>query len=254
MTAAPVSHGQAFPVGWYGKIPAAGDFIARRVPPAFSEAWDRWLQAALDDSRARLGVRWRDDFLSMPVWRFVFSPGLVTPRAWAGVLVPSVDAVGRYFPLAIVAALSSARLDAVGTLFAARGWFDEMEETALSAIAPDVNAAAIDARISRRPFLEDWLRYPEHRGETALLRGRCAQRIRIALPPRADPERPLPTVQALAARLSEPYAAWLAEPSEMFGRSLLLCEGLPPGECVCAMMDGRWLEHGWAAPGALPVS
>ena len=49
----------------------------------------------------------------------------------------------------------------------------------------------------------------------------------------------------IAERLCEPNSAWLAEPSELFGRALLLCEDLPAGEQFCAMMDGRWVEHGW---------
>jgi hypothetical protein len=51
---------------------------------------------------------------------------------------------------------------------------------------------------------------------------------------------------ALAARLGEPAGAWLAEESELFGRCLLLCEALPGAEQYCAMMDGRWIEHGWS--------
>jgi hypothetical protein len=52
-------------------------------------------------------------------------------------------------------------------------------------------------------------------------------------------------VRALADRLAEPCGAWLAEESEMLGRSLLFCESLPPAQQYCAMMDGRWVEHGW---------
>jgi len=90
--AAPAS----FPVGWYGKIPVTGDFIARRLATAFSEPWDRWLQGVMDGSRERLGARWRDTFLSMPAWRFILAPGMVTPNAWAGLMVPSVDAVVEF--------------------------------------------------------------------------------------------------------------------------------------------------------------
>jgi hypothetical protein len=57
---------RGFAVGWYGKIPGTGDFIARRVPASFREPWDRWLQGAIDGSKQRLGARWRDAFLSMP--------------------------------------------------------------------------------------------------------------------------------------------------------------------------------------------
>ena len=235
---------ESFPAGWYGKIPGTGDFIARRMPSAFSEAWDRWLQAAIAGSRERLGGRWRDTFLSMPIWRFVLSPGMLTPNAWGGIMVPSVDAVGRYFPLAVASALPSASLDVVGTLLAAEAWFDEMEAIALSAIAPAADSTAIDAAIVQKPFRTEWLRYPAGRDDTVPIRGAKPQMLWVPLGARTG-QAPAREVLELAERLAEPTSAWLAEESEMFGRCLLLCEALPPAEQYSAMMDGRWVEHGW---------
>ena len=73
-------------------------------------------------------------------------------------------------------------------------------------------------------------------------RGAKPQMVCVELPPAAGMSGALRDV---AERLCEPNSAWLAEPSELFGRSLLLCEDLPPGEQFCAMMDGHWVEHGW---------
>ena len=235
---------QEFSAGWYGKIPGTGDFIARRMPASFSEAWDRWLQAAIAGSRERLGARWRDSFLSMPIWRFVLTPGMLTQNAWAGIMAPSVDAVGRYFPLAVASALPSASLDVVGTLAAAEAWFDEIETIALSAIAPAADSAAIDTAIAQQPFRTEWLRYPEGRDDTVPIRGAKPQMLWVPLGARTG-QAPARELLDLAERLAEPSAAWLAEESEMFGRCLLLCEALPPAEQYSAMMDGRWVEHGW---------
>jgi type VI secretion system protein ImpM len=234
----------SFSAGWYGKIPGTGDFIARRMPPSFSAAWDRWLQAAIAGSRDRLGGRWRDTFLSMPIWRFVLSPGMLTQNAWAGIMVPSVDAVGRYFPLAVASALPSASLDVLGTLLAAESWFDEIETIALSAIAPAADSAVIDSAIVQQPFRNEWLRYPQGRDDTVPIRSAQPQMFWVPLGARTG-QRPAREVLDLAERLAEPSAAWLAEESEMFGRCLLLCEALPPAEQYCAMMDGRWVERGW---------
>src|SRR3954469_1298247 len=127
---------ESFSAGWYGKIPGTADFITRRMRAAFRESWDRWLRSAIAGSRERLGGRWRDTFLSMPIWRFVLSPGMLTPNAWAGIMAPSVDAVGRSFPLAVASALPSASLNIFATLTAAESWYDDIETIALSAIAP----------------------------------------------------------------------------------------------------------------------
>jgi type VI secretion system protein ImpM len=231
---------EAFAVGWYGKIPGAGDFIARRVPGSFSEPWDRWLQRAIEGSRHRLGAQWRDAFLSMPAWRFTLGPGVLGASAWAGLMVPSVDAVGRYFPLTVACALPSASLDAAATLLGVGRWFDDIEAIALEAIAPGADTGAIDAALARRRFEARWLALPEENDATNPMRSGKPQMLRFELDPG-------PGAGFGAGRACEPYSAWLAEPSELFGRTLLLCEALPGGEQFCAMMDGRWTEHGWEA-------
>ncbi len=91
--------------GWYGKLPSLGDFASRRLPAEFINAWDAWLQEVLQATRDALGEGWLDCYLTMPIWRFVLLPGLVGPSGWAGVLMPSVDRVGRQFPLTVAVAL-----------------------------------------------------------------------------------------------------------------------------------------------------
>ena len=233
---------EGFAVGWYGKIPGTGDFIARRVPASFSEPWDRWLQDAIEGSKQRLGAHWRDTFLSMPAWRFALGAGVVGSNAWAGLMVPSVDAVGRYFPLTVASALPPAGLDPVATLLGAGRWFDEIEAIALEAIAPGADTTAVDAALARQRFEARWLAQPETTDATLPIRGVKPQMLCVDL---AADAAMTPGLAELAGRLCEPYSAWLAEPSELFGRSLLLCESLPAGEQFCAMMNGHWVEHGW---------
>ncbi|MDD2728817.1 type VI secretion system-associated protein TagF [Malikia sp.] len=91
--------------GWYGKLPQLGDFARRRLPSEFIGPWDDWLQQGLQSSRAALGEAWLEHYLGAPVWRFVLLPGVIEPDAWAGVLMPSVDRVGRYFPLTLCTSL-----------------------------------------------------------------------------------------------------------------------------------------------------
>src|SRR5262245_49314569 len=92
-------------VGFYGKLPSHGDFLARRVPDAFVGTWDPWLQECMAATRATLGDRWLDVYLTSPIWRFTCAAGACGPEGVAGIVVPSVDKVGRYFPLTIVAGL-----------------------------------------------------------------------------------------------------------------------------------------------------
>ncbi len=126
--------------GWYGKLPTLGDFASRRLEADFIEPWDLWLGEALQAQRDALGEAWLDAYLNSPPWRFVLSPGVlpgVDPdRVYAGVLVPSVDRVGRYFPLTLAASL--ARVPGVPAEFdALLVWMHRLEDTALDALQSD---------------------------------------------------------------------------------------------------------------------
>jgi len=119
--------------GWFGKIPALGDFASRRLPTTFIQPWDQWLQQSVAASQAQLGERWLDCYLNSPIWRFVLMPGLCGNKAWTGMLMPSVDKVGRYFPFTIAHSVE-AHSDFLVAIFKAQHWFEAIEQIALSAL------------------------------------------------------------------------------------------------------------------------
>lgn len=91
--------------GAWGKIPALGDFFHLRLGRGFVDGWDRFVQGALIAGRAALGGRWNDCYLTAPIWRFTLAPGLAGPDPAIGVMMASIDRVGRQFPLTLAAAL-----------------------------------------------------------------------------------------------------------------------------------------------------
>jgi type VI secretion system protein ImpM len=163
----------------------------------------------------------------MPAWRFVLAPGMVSRDAWAGLMVPSVDAVGRYFPLTVATALPEDPLDVVATALAATPWFEAIESIALAALERGTDPAGVDAGILRHPFRSTWLQPPSESDAT--------------VPAGA----PMPQLRWAAPGLGARRAAWLAEPGEPSGRCLALSSVLPGPDLYCAMVDGRWAAHGW---------
>jgi type VI secretion system protein ImpM len=135
--------------GWYGKLPALGDFVGRRLPPEFVRAWDTWLQDRLGTTRAALGDAWLDSYLTAPIWRFVLLPGLVGTSGWAGVLMPSVDRVGRHFPLTIAAPLPSVGA-AAQIVFGGESWLAGLEEAALAALEVTRGPDDLDAALAEQ--------------------------------------------------------------------------------------------------------
>jgi type VI secretion system protein ImpM len=139
--------------GWYGKIPSLGDFISRRLPASFVNTWDSWLQGSLNASRAQLGERWLDRYLTGPIWRFAVMPDALsaTSGIWAGVLMPSVDKVGRYFPLTIALNIDF-RPGMMFTVLSAQAWYGALERTALATLNIDALPDDLDRNLAENPF------------------------------------------------------------------------------------------------------
>jgi len=92
-------------IGFYGKLPSHGDFVSMGLGHSLQSALDAWMQAGLQAAQQELGEDWKRRFRSMPAWRFIIERGLWGPATVAGVLLPSLDRVGRSFPLVIAAQL-----------------------------------------------------------------------------------------------------------------------------------------------------
>jgi type VI secretion system protein ImpM len=87
------------PMGFFGKLPARGDFLRVGLPRSFTDPLDLWLQTALAMSRASLGDRWGTVWAAASIWRFALPPGACGPSPAIGLMMPSWDSVGRSFPL-----------------------------------------------------------------------------------------------------------------------------------------------------------
>lgn len=90
------------PPGWFGKLPAVGDFAGRRVPHGFNTAWDLWFRSGMAVLRGQGEGLWVEDFFRSPTWCFICPAG-VTGWPVCGLLVPSRDGVGRAYPLTVLA-------------------------------------------------------------------------------------------------------------------------------------------------------
>jgi type VI secretion system protein ImpM len=119
--------------GWYGKLTALGDFAQRRLPTEFVQACDSWLSSVMAASREQLGESWLDVYLTAPVLRFAWAPGVFDTAWWFGVLMPSCDQVGRYFPLLITQRRARPPLDRIA-FDHLELWFDQLARAAMETL------------------------------------------------------------------------------------------------------------------------
>jgi type VI secretion system protein ImpM len=223
------------PLAYYGKLPARGDFIGRRLPRETVAQWDDWLQQGLAESRQALGAAWLDLYLTAPLWRFVLPAGLCGPSPLAGVLMPSVDKVGRTFPMMLALELA---LDDEPAAVAqgSSAWFEAIEHLALAALADDFSLDRLDLPVAAPTAVA--VRPPTVARaaveETAF--GVCT-----GLPD-------LASAGIVASRIlsGSDESLWWTAGSERIYPALVAARGLPAPHGYAAFIDGDWARHGWS--------
>ncbi|MQW89271.1 type VI secretion system-associated protein TagF [Sinorhizobium saheli] len=135
-------------IGFFGKLPTHGDFVATGIGQVLQRELDDWLQSGLRAGEERLGSGWRAVFHAMPPWRFIVEKGLWGPATVAGILLPSTDRVGRSFPLVIAAQLHSFD-DHPRQLYLDAAWFTAAEALAETSFARDFDIATFIASLKR---------------------------------------------------------------------------------------------------------
>ncbi|MCH2164946.1 MAG: type VI secretion system-associated protein TagF [Marinovum sp.] len=215
--------------GAFGKMPSLGDFFRMNLSAGFVQAWDMWLQSGMVTAKTALGEEWSDAYLSAPIWRFTLPAGVAGSHSISGVMMPSVDRVGRLYPLTLAAAHHSGQT-ALRHL-ANRLVFEALEETALAA-------------------LED--------GATKENLGYALQDHRWIIPEPAPVmghtyAGPMPPAQILAADVlaAQHGDACIWSASMEGDNRLLVTPGLPQGNDVIALFDTA--APVWSANGLGPV-
>jgi type VI secretion system ImpM family protein len=238
-------------VGFYGKLPSHGDFLRRRVSDRFVDAWDTWLRQCLAASRSALGARWLDVYLTSPAWRFVCAAGACGPVPVIGLLAPSVDQVGRYFPLTLVSELPD-DVSLVTAAAASARFFDRAERLVIETLAAervdfdrfDNGVAALEQELDA--IASSW--EPVLDGAASAVLTDSAQPWQLPL--RASSDLASAFEQLLSQQLEvkyRPMVLWWTDGSAVVEPSCLLHRGLPGVELYPALLEGSWTEHRWRA-------
>lgn len=140
-------------VGFFGKIPAHGDFVWQSLPARFVTPWDNWLQSQLMSLKERQPTDWLETYLCGPMWRFVIQDPALGASTWCGVIAPSVDIVGRYFPLTIATALPL-YTSVVYTPAVMTSWLSHTEDIVLEALSQALSIEDILGKVLVHPVPE----------------------------------------------------------------------------------------------------
>ncbi|WP_299813771.1 type VI secretion system-associated protein TagF [uncultured Roseibium sp.] len=133
--------------GYFGKLPARGDFVTGACPAGFLKLWEPFLIEGLAQSRLDLKDAWEEAYMTMPVWRFwiKLENGGKLEDAVAGAFMPSVDRVGRKFPLTVVAPVNPGESK---TVRPAGDWYETVEAILLQTLQEDADLAGFQQAVA----------------------------------------------------------------------------------------------------------
>jgi type VI secretion system protein ImpM len=208
--------------GAFGKMPSLGDFLRMDLAQGFVDPWDRWLQEGMLAARSALGESWQDSYFSAPIWRFTLSPGLCGAAAMQGVMMMSVDRVGRQFPMTLAAPLPDQAAPVAAHLAAIEG-FLALEALALDALEDSMTRDILQSRLAG-------MTQAAAPAEPVVTQ---AQGGLVVLSGGGDPVTALAARQ-IGGRFRKPsvWSADLGGPMR-----LMVCEGLPAGGQMTGLFD-----------------
>jgi type VI secretion system ImpM family protein len=237
-------------VGLYGKLPSHGDFLRRRASDAFVDAWDAWLRECLAESRTTLGEGWLDIYLTSPAWRFVCASGACGAAPVIGLMVPSVDRVGRFFPLTLVSVLPG-DVSPIAAATGSTAFFDAAEQLLIDTLASEeIDFPQFDEAVLQLAGTLESLTVPpevvlEPAAAAIIGDGGAAWQIPLGAAAQLAPV----FEQLLAQRLSSMYSPLVifwTEGSSIVEPSCLITKGLPVPATFGALLDGSWARNRWS--------
>ncbi len=226
--------------GFFGKVTSHGDFVGRRLAASFQQGWDAWLQAGMQQGKQALAERWGPVYLSSPIWRFALARGVCGENAWVGLMMPSVDRVGRHFPLTLASCIDGQEslLDCASLH---DEWFQDLEELALSSLAEGFSLDDFDTALCN-------LGPPDSTGAAVIAGAETGTVIALDASQELHAQLSKPSVglmKAVAGAALHEHSLWWTDGSQQIPPCMLVCNGLPAAGAYVALLDGTWKEHGW---------
>lgn len=218
----------------YGKLISKRDFIAVDLPNGFLARWEPWLQGSMSAAMHEFGQGWPQIFFTAPIWRFWFGSAVLGTQV-LGVMMPSMDGVGRQFPLTLLATPPQGRIFRSLLHDPQAGWFEKAEDFLLATLD---DGASYESTIQamKAHDLPAAAMIPDLPEGVSELAG-----VKIAVGhPDADYAMPLSgLLAAQRAAQDETRTLWWTIGGEHYPPLAFEAAGLPPASLFAQMMRSR---------------
>lgn len=226
--------------GLFGKIPQQSDFVTHHLPESFIEHWHHWLQSCISISQEQLHDEWLEKYMVSPVWHFALMPNIAHEKSVVGIMIPSVDQVGRYFP-SIVA--HTGDHDIWSAYLNGGTWYQAAEKIALMSLADDATYSQLIGELESLapPEFEALPNYVTQASMNAFKSNQIVQQD-AEQSPEALALSLIP--KAIQHRYGK-HSLWWTKGSERVDPCFAISTDLPDPGQYASMLDGDWQQWGW---------
>lgn len=226
--------------GLFGKIPQQADFITHHLPESFTEYWHKWLQSSISISQEQMGDNWLQKYLISPIWHFAIMPDIAHTNAIVGAVIPSVDEIGRYFPLTIAHTGSH---NIWSAYLYGDEWYNTVEKIALMPLADETTYSQLIGELESLP-LPETRSIPRYMSQYSAHTFKGNQSVKQQ-PDQSKNDLALSLLpQAYQQRYGN-HSLWWTKGSETINACLCISTNLPDPGQFAAMLDGNWQKWGW---------
>ncbi len=220
---------------YYGKLPSHGDFLSQNLPPDFIGRWDGWLQKAIANSHEESSEDWLNYYLTSPIWHFILSPGCCDQSTWVGVMMPSVDKVGRYYPFTLFQKIAYT-INPMEFINNNQLWFEEKQSILLALLDEQLHIDQLNNAVQQ---ISDPIFKKIRIKQTLTIENSC---FSMEQGLNASSLEIMDTLLNYSYPL---YSIWHTQGSDNIKPSLLICNELPSLNQYNALLDGQWQKWDW---------
>lgn len=220
--------------GFFGKIPALGDFVCSGLPSSFTKPWDDWLQALILQINAHNKEQSQTELLRLSPFHFALSPGLCGEPAWIGVCIPSSDKADREFPLTF-ACTSLLPENAIHCLLENSAALKQIEYLLTQSSNNQIDKPSLEQSLNT---LSNKLQFQEPLQDKQFVDAQSQDinsdslGLTISMAENSEPHWN-DIAESLMMEACGSYSFWRSyTPNKMF-----LCEGIPAPEEIIALLD-----------------
>ncbi len=232
-------------IGLFGKLPAHGDFVQRNLSAGFINIWDEWLQHFIAGTKEQLGENWLDVYLTSPLWRFVFSAGVIDENIWAGIMIPSVDRVGRYYPFSIIKKLPH-DVNPFEFMQLQTTWYKNIEDLALDALDGQIMIDDLMLELDATTLV-----YQSDFSQSGFNLESDGFQFDMEFEKQSISSVYPLLLDTVMTKTFQSYSVWQTTGSDCIKPCLFSTQGLPAVQKMPAMINGDWQGYDWQQPYAI---